>query len=64
MVSAIIELGIGYFATYQIPGILNLKGIACTIVKIIGIAFLLLGFIDFVHAVADLANGFKLNDAV
>lgn len=54
MVSAIIELGIGYFATYKIPGILNLKGIPCTIVKIIGIAFLLLGFIGFVQSAANL----------
>lgn len=54
MVSAIIQLGIGYFATYKIPGILNLKGIPCTVVKIIGIVFMLLGFIDFVQSVANL----------
>lgn len=49
MVTAIIELGIGYFVTYKVPGILNLTKTIALVVKIIGILFLILGFIEFVQ---------------
>lgn len=52
MAAAIIALGIGYFVTYKVPDILNLKGKTSTIIKIIGIIFLIMGFISFVKCVS------------
>lgn len=51
MVSAIIELGIGYFLTYKVPGILNLPKPPSMAVKIVGIILLILGFISLVQSI-------------
>lgn len=53
MTTAIISLGIGYFVTYKVPSILNLKGTASTVVKIIGIILLILGFVSLVEGISD-----------
>lgn len=50
---AIIALVIGYFITYKVPEILKLKGTVSTMVKIIGILLLILGFIDFVEYLSE-----------
>ena len=51
MLSAIIYLGIGYFITYKVPGILNLSKTPSLAVKIVGIILLILGFISLVQSV-------------
>lgn len=56
MITAIIELGVGYFVTYSVPGILGLKGLIATIVKVIGIILLLAGFVSLVQSVGHLLN--------
>ena len=56
MVSAIIELGIGYFITYHVPGILNLSKKIAMVVKIVGIVLLLMGFVDIVQQIANLLH--------
>lgn len=51
---AIIALGIGYFITYKVPEILKLQGTLSTMVKIIGILLLILGFIDLAEYISEL----------
>lgn len=54
MVTAIIELGIGYFVTYNVSEILGLKGTPAKIIKTVGIVLLILGFINLVESIANL----------
>lgn len=56
MTTAIIALGIGYFVTYKVPSILSLKGMTATIVKVIGIILLIMGFISFVESISEFVS--------
>lgn len=54
MVTAIIELGIGYFITYNVSEILDMKGTLAKCIKTVGIVLLILGFINMVESIAQL----------
>jgi len=56
MVSAIIEIGIGYFLTYKVPGILNMSKNISVAIKIVGIILLIIGFVDFVQQIGILLH--------
>lgn len=56
MISAIIELGIGYFLTYKVPGILGLSKNISLAIKIIGILLIIIGFVDFVQHIGKMIN--------
>jgi len=56
MASIIIELGIGYFLTYKVPGILNTSKYVTMGIKIVGLIFLVIGFIDLVHKCVSILN--------
>lgn len=52
MISSLIEIAIGYFATYHVPGMLKLKkGVLATIIRLIGVLMIIGGFISFVHCI-------------
>ena len=51
MIGSIIEIAIGYFVTYHIPKIVGAKGTSAKVIKIIGIIFLIGGFISLVRNV-------------
>ena len=54
MASIIIELGLGYLLTYKVPGILNTSKNVSLGIKIVGIIFLIVGFVDLVHKIVSL----------
>lgn len=54
MISAVLELGIGYFVTYKLPYILELNGNLSKVVKVVGVLMLILGFINLVECLAKL----------
>lgn len=54
MASIMIELGLGYFLTYKVPGILNTSKNVSLGIKIVGIIFLIVGFVDLVHKIVSL----------
>lgn len=56
MTTAIISLGVGYFVTYKVPLILSLKGMTATIVKVIGIILLIMGFISLVESISEFVS--------
>lgn len=52
MIGSIIEIAIGYFVTYYVPGMAKLKkGVLATIIRLIGILLIIGGFISLVRTI-------------
>lgn len=55
MVSGIIELVVGYFVAYKVPGVLGIKkGVAPVVIKIIGVFLIIVGTINFIKGLFNL----------
>ncbi len=50
IVSAIILIAVGYFILEYVPGIVNAKGGLASIIKLVGIVFLILGVVRLIQA--------------
>lgn len=50
IVSAIILIAVGYFILEYVPGIVKAKGGLVSIIKLVGIVFLILGVVRLVQA--------------
>lgn len=51
MVSSLIEIAIGYFVVYHVPGMVKAKGALETIIRLIGVIILIGGFVGLVKAI-------------
>ena len=52
MVSSIIEIAIGYFVTYHVPGMIKIKrGVLATIIRLIGVLLIIGGFISLARGI-------------
>lgn len=50
MISSLIEIAIGYFATYHVPSMLKLKkGVLASIIRLIGVIFIIGGFVGLIR---------------
>lgn len=52
IVSSIILIAVGYFILEYVPGIVNAKGGLASIIKLVGIVFLILGVVRLIQALA------------
>lgn len=50
IVSAIILIAIGYFVLEHVPNIVNAKGGLASIIKLVGVVFLILGIVRLIQA--------------
>ena len=50
IVSAIILIAVGYFILEYVPGIVKAKGGLSSIIKLVGIVFLILGVVRLIQA--------------
>lgn len=50
IVSAIILIAVGYFILEYVPGIVKAKGGLVSIIKLVGIVFLILGVVRLIQA--------------
>jgi len=50
IVSAIILIAVGYFILEYVPGIVKAKGSLASIIKLVGIIFLILGVVRLIQA--------------
>jgi hypothetical protein len=51
MIDGIIKIAIGWFITYKVCNIIKVKGNWATIIKIVGILFMISGFVNFAHGI-------------
>lgn len=50
MIGSIIEIALGYFIIYYVPGILNVqKGIQSTLIRLVGFLLILGGIINLIR---------------
>lgn len=55
MIGSIIEIAIGYFVTYHVPGMAKIKkGALATIIRLIGILLIIGGFVSLARNVFSL----------
>lgn len=51
MISSLIEIAVGYFVTYHVPGMIKAKEALETIIRLIGVIILIGGFVSLVRVV-------------
>lgn len=51
IINAIILIAIGYFVLEYVPNIVNTKGTLATIIKLVGVVFLILGVVKLVQSI-------------
>lgn len=51
MVGSIIEIIIGWFLVNKVPSMVDAKGMLATIIKIVGVIFIIGGFVSLVRCV-------------
>lgn len=51
MINALLELGVGWFLTYKVVGIVGAKGNFAMVIKIIGVLLMIGAVISLVHSI-------------